>query len=433
MLGANNLGGKTAVMHRLLVEERCWVTESRFLHALNYCMLLPGPEAMQLAVYLGWMLNGVLGGLAAGVLFVLPGFLSILALSVFYALYQGTDLVAALFFGLKPAVMAVVVEALLRIGKRTLQNSTMVALAAASFVAIFFFDAPFPLIILAAALIGLLGGRRWPQRFHLAKPNTEQLFDCVGPVILSDEFVKGQRPSLARGLGVAVLWLTLWLTPVLWLGLALGWDNTFAQIGAFFSKAAAVTFGGAYAVLAYIAQQAVETYGWLKPGEMLDGLGMAETTPGPLIQVVQFVGFLGAFRHPGTLDPLLAGVLGSVLTTWVTYTPCFLWIFLGGPYIEYLRGHKSLSMALSAITAAVVGVVFNLAIWFALNTLFGKVEEVHHLGVRLLLPVWPTLSWASALIAAGAFLALLRFKLGMVITLAGSVAAGVAVHWMAGS
>jgi chromate transporter len=284
------------------------------------------------------------------------------------------------------------------------------------------------MIILSAALIGFLGGRRWPERFHLTKPNSAQVFDCVGPVILDDEFIQGQRPSLLRGLKVASLWLILWLAPVLGLGLVLGWDNTFAQIGAFFSKAAAVTFGGAYAVLAYIAQEAVDTYGWLKPGEMLDGLGMAETTPGPLIQVVQFVGFLGAFRHPGGLDPLQAGVLGSVLTTWVTYTPCFLWIFLGGPYIEYLRGNKSLSMALSSITAAVVGVVFNLAIWFAINTLFGKVEEIHYLGARLLIPAWSTISWASVLIAAGAFLALLRFKLGMVITLAGSVAAGAVYH-----
>jgi len=425
LLSFGGPAGQIAVMHRILVEEKRWVSEGRFLHALNYCMLLPGPEAQQLATYVGWLLHGWRGGLAAGVLFVLPGFLAILLLSVLYAGFQGVAFVDALLFGLKPAVMAIVFEAVFRIGRRALRNATMVGIAAASFVAIFFLGVPFPLIVLAAAGVGLVGGRLAPGRFAVAAAHGRS---GEGAPALADEAPVAARPSVARAVRVATLWLGIWLIPVGALALALGPSHVFVQEGTFFGKAAVVTFGGAYAVLAYIAQKAVEDYGWLQPGEMLDGLGMAETTPGPLIQVVQFVGFLAAYRDPGALDPMLAGVLGSVIVTWVTFAPCFLWIFLGAPYIEHLRGNRALASALSAITAAVVGVVLNLALWFSLHTLFAEVEETERLGVRLLVPDPSTIDPAAAVIAAGALVALLRFKVGMLPTLGAGVVLGAAWH-----
>ena len=406
-------------MHRIVVEEKRWVSENRFLHALNYTMLLPGPEAQQLAIYLGWLLHGVKGGLMAGTLFVLPGFLTIMALSILYALYQDIPLVQALFFGLKPAVMAVVVEAVIRIGKRALKNSVMKTVAVLAFIAIFFFNAPFPLIILAAGLIGAIGGRYWQNRFLVIQGHA-----IDDDAVITDRMDAQTRPSTRRAITVAIVCLLLWIAPLLILWMAYGGGNTFTQIGLFFSRAAVVTFGGAYAVLAYIAQEAVQTYGWLQPGEMLDGLGMAETTPGPLIQVVQFVGFMGAYRHPGGLPPLLAGVLGGILTTWVTFVPCFLWIFLGAPFIENLRGRKSLSTALSAITAAVVGVILNLAIWFSLNVIFGTVNEVYFGPLRLYIPDLATIDWASLFIAVAAFIALFRFKVSMMWTLAGAALVG---------
>ncbi len=424
LLSFGGPAGQIAVMHRVLVDEKRWVSESRFLHALNYCMLLPGPEAQQLATYVGWLLHGWRGGLVAGTLFVLPGFLAILALSIVYAGFQGFTFVEALFFGLKPAVMAIVVEAVIRIGRKALKNATMASLAGAAFVAIFFLEVPFPVIVLTAAGVGLVGGRLWPDRFQVIRGHAPAgAMEPFTPA-LADQAGAGVRPSLGRAIRVAALWLSLWFVPLIGLLAVFGTSHVFVQEGFFFSKAAVVTFGGAYAVLAYIAQQAVETYGWLQPGEMLDGLGMAETTPGPLIMVVEFVGFMGAYRHPGELDPMVAGVIGAVLTTWVTFVPCFLWIFLGAPYIEHLRGNKSLSSALSAITAAVVGVILNLAVWFSLHTLFGTVEEARRFGVRLFLPDPGTLDPASAVIAVGAFLAVFRFKLGMIRTLAGSVAVG---------
>ena len=417
--------GQIAVMHRILVEEKRWVSESRFLHALNYCMLLPGPEAQQLAIYIGWLLNRTPGGLAAGILFVLPGAASILALSILYAGYRDLAFVSGLFFGLKPAVMAVVVEAVVRIGRRALKNRLLVGIAALAFLAIFFFEVPFPAIVAGAGLLGWLGGRFVPEKFAAAPahaPGAASQGEEEMPV--ADSQVHRVRPSLTRSLRVTAIGLALWLGPLLVLVALLGREHTAVQEGIFFSKAAVVTFGGAYAVLAYIGQQAVETYGWLAPGEMLDGLGLAETTPGPLIMVVQFVGFLGAWRHPGGLDPLMAGILGSAVTTWVTFAPCFLWIFLGAPYIEALRGNRSLSSALTGITAAVVGVILNLAVWFALHTLFGRVDEVHRLGVRLLVPDWGTLDPAALVLAAFAFLALFRWKIGMLKTLAASALAG---------
>jgi chromate transporter len=419
--------GQIAVMHRILVEEKRWVSESRFLHALNYCMLLPGPEAQQLAIYIGWLLNRTPGGLAAGILFVLPGAVSILALSILYAGYRDLAFISGLFFGLKPAVMAVVVEAVVRIGRRALKNRLLVGIAALAFLAIFFFEVPFPAIVLGAGILGWLGGRAFPEKFTAAPAHAP---DDGEDLPVADSQVHRVRPSLARSLRVTAIGLTLWIGPLLLLGAVFGREHTIVQEGIFFSQAAVVTFGGAYAVLAYIGQQAVETYGWLAPGEMLDGLGLAETTPGPLIMVVQFVAFLGAWRHPGGLDPLAAGILGSAVTTWATFAPCFLWIFLGAPYIEALRGNRALSSALTGITAAVVGVILNLAVWFALHTLFGRVDEIHRLGVRLLVPDWGTLDPAALVLAVFAFLALFRWKIGMLKTLAASAVAGL-VWWLA--
>jgi len=428
MLSFGGPAGQIAVMHRILVEEKQWVSESRFLHALNYCMLLPGPEAQQLATYIGWLLHRTWGGIVAGVLFVLPGFVSILALSVLYAGFKDLRVVDALFYGLAPAVMAVVVEAVFRIGKRALKNGVMVTLAAMAFMGIFVFKVPFPVIVIAAALIGFIGGKARPDKFVVIKMHKTD-DGSAGEVAISDHAAAHTRPTIGRTLRVLTLCLTLWFAPLLVLWSAYGWTHVFVQEGFFFSKAAVVTFGGAYAVLAYMAQQAVDVYGWLKPGEMLDGLGMAETTPGPLIQVVQFVGFMGAYRaaEAGALDgmhPMLAGVFASVLVTWVTFVPCFLWIFLGAPYIEHLRGNQSLTAALSGITAAVVGVVLNLAVWFALHTVFDRVDETHWLGMRVLIPDWVTIDWAALAIAAGAFVAIFQFKAGMIRTLGACVLLG---------
>jgi chromate transporter len=404
-------------------------------------MLLPGPEAQQLATYIGWLLHRTRGGLVAGTLFVLPGFVSILALSILYAGYRELRLVDALFYGLAPAVMAVVVEAVIRIGKRALKNAAMFVVAGLAFLAIFFFAAPFPLVVLAAALIGLAGVRLWPERFLVMQPPQSQPGDPAeeaGGTAISDSGPARAAPSIGRSFRVLAIWLTLWSSPLAVLATTQGWDSLWVKEGVFFSKAAVVTFGGAYAVLAYIAQQAVDTYGWLQPGEMLHGLGMAETTPGPLIQVVQFVGFMGAYRAAeagqlGDLTPMVAGAFAAVLTTWVTFTPCFLWIFLGAPYIERLRGHKSLTAALSTITAAVVGVILNLAVWFALHTIFGQVHETRTLGMRLLVPVWPTIDFAVLLISVGAFIALFAFRLGMITTLAAAVVAGLVYRFAVGS
>ncbi len=425
--------GQIAVMHRILVDEKRWVSEHRFLHALNYCMLLPGPEAQQLATYLGWLLHGYRGGLVAGSLFVLPGFVTILALSFLYAAFQGVGVVAALFFGLKAAVLAVVVEAVFRIGRRVLKNATMIAIAALAFVGIFFFEVPFPLIVLGAGLAGLVGGWARPDTFVVIRPREAKPGEPALVDALLDREPARARPSTARALRVAGTCAFLWFAPIALLALFLGGASVYVQEGIFFSKAATVTFGGAYAVLAYLAQQAVERFGWLEAGEMLDGLGMAETTPGPLIMVVQFVGFMGAYRNPGGLDPFLAGALGAVLTTWVTFVPCFLWIFLGAPYIEWLRGARGLSAALSAITAAVVGVILNLAIWFALHVVFATVAEREGpLGMRLLLPELATVDAVALGIAVAALVAMLRFQAGMLPVLGASAAVGMAVRLLLG-
>lgn len=421
--------GQIAVMHRILVEEKRWLGERRFLHALNYCMLLPGPEAQQLAIYIGWLMHGVAGGLVAGLLFVLPGFIAIMGLSILYALLGGVGVVAALFFGLKAAVLAIVVQAVVRVGKRSLRNRVMLGIAVAAFVAIFLFHAPFPLIILIAGLIGFFGARAGSTAFAVGGHGS-------GPEDLYDEAQSAlgvETPAHAawgwRGpLAASAALLVLWLGPMIALLLALGPDNVFSQIAVFFSKMAVVTFGGAYAVLAYVAQEAVDTYGWLKPGEMLDGLGMAETTPGPLIIVTQFVGFLGAFRSPGGLPPLAAGALGGVLTTWVTFAPCFLWIFLGAPFVEKLREAKTLNAALAAISAAVVGVILNLAVWFGLHVMFRDVRALSVGPLALDLPNLASVDVAAVGLSLVAFFALFRLQMGVIPVLLGCAALGVVTH-----
>ncbi len=436
LLSFGGPAGQIALMHRILVEEKRWISEGRFLHALNYCMLLPGPEAQQLATYIGWLMHGWRGGIAAGSLFVLPGFLSILALSIVYALYQQAEFVVALFFGLKAATLAIVVEAVLRIGRKALKNRMLRLIAVVAFLAIFLFEMPFPALIAAAGFVGLVGGRLAPDRF--GGPGGLPTSDSGAEAILHDGGTEATRPTWGRNLRVTALGLALWFGPIALLFAHFGPDHVLPTESVFFSKAAVVTFGGAYSVLAYLAQQAVDVYGWLKPGEMLDGLGMAETTPGPLIQVVQFVGFMGAWRDPAPFDPLTAGILASLLTTWVTFVPCFLWIFLGAPYIERLRGNRLLSAALSSITAAVVGVILNLAVWFAAHVAFARVWEWRGGGVRLLLPEWGSADPASILIGTGAFIALFRYRWNLVATLGIATALGIAHAyvlrpWLAGA
>ena len=415
LLSFGGPAGQIAVMHRILVEEKRWIGEERFLHALNYCMLLPGPEAQQLATYIGWLLHKTKGGLVAGALFVLPGFIAILALSFIYVLLRQVPLVEGLFFGLKAAVLAVVLQAVVRVGSRALKNNVMRALAASAFVAIFVLDVPFPLIVLGAALIGFIGGKAGHTAFQGGGGHGSAGTDIVHDrdTALGAGLPKHAEPNLSWSLRISGILLALWLAPIAALLIAVGPDDVFSRIATFFSQMAVVTFGGAYAVLAYVAQEAVETYGWLQPGEMLDGLGMAETTPGPLIMVTQFVGFLAAFREATGLPPLVAATLGAILTTWVTFVPCFLWIFAGAPFIERLRGNRALSAALSAITAAVVGVILNLAVWFGIHTLFGQVREVPFAAGAIDLPVLTSVNWPALALAMGAILAMFRFKAGM--------------------
>lgn len=400
-LGFINFGGPTgqiAIMHQELVDKKKWISEDEFLHALNYCMLLPGPEAQQLATYIGWLFHGIKGGLVAGVLFVLPSAFILWVLSVIYVLHGDLPWVEAVFYGLKPAVLAVIAAALLRIGKKVLKNRILWALAIAAFIAIFAFKAPFPLIILIAALMGILGGRISKESFLIKKsPSAEHL--SVPANNNGFHSLPHCQPSLRRALAVFLVSIFLWFTPLFIFGRVLGFEHTIVREGFFFSKAALVTFGGAYAVLPYVSQQAVEVHQWLSPAQMLDGLGLAETTPGPLIMVLQFVGFLGGWNHPGSLDPLTAATLGACIATWTTFVPCFLWIFLGAPYIERLRGNEHLSAALSAITASVVGVILNLALWFAIRVL------------------WPTahgFDYFIACVSVAAFISLTRFQANII-------------------
>lgn len=423
LLSFGGPAGQIALMHRELVEQRRWISEARFLHALNYCMLLPGPEAQQLATYIGWLLHGWRGGIVAGVLFVVPGFLVILALAAFYALYQETHWAEAIFFGLKAAVLAIVVEAVWRLGRRALKTRFSLAMAASAFIALFVFDAPFPLVVLLAGAAGYLYARLAPAPGALLQNVGQDFGHDAGPA------ATGQGYGLSYSLRVIGLWGALWLAPFVLIVALAGYDNVFLSIAAFFSKMAVVTFGGAYAALAYVAQQAVETHQWLAPGEMLDGLALAETTPGPLILVLTFVGFLAAFRNPLGLDPMLAGVLGAILTTWVTFVPCFLWIFLGAPFIERLRANKALAYALGAVTAAVVGVILNLALWFAIHFLFGEIGSLKLGPAALPAPRWASLDVAALGLAAFALVALLRFKVGVPLTLCLCAIMGMALRW----
>ena len=425
--------GQIAVMHRILVDEKKWVSEERFLHALNFCMLLPGPEAQQLATYLGWLLHRTWGGIAAGTIFILPGFASILTLSILYVEFHEAVALHGVLLGLKAAVLAIVLEAVQRIGKRVLKSRTLLTIAAAAFFGIFCLGIPFPLLILLAGLTGLVGGRLYPAAF-LRSSSTQAASapasSTTPPSPVERLAIRDAsdlpQPTWGRALRVSLLCLTLWWTPVAAVAWWQGGDSVFVSQSLFFSKASLVTFGGAYSVLSYVAQQAVERFGWLSPPEMLDGLGLAETTPGPLIMVVQFVAFLGAYRNPGTLSPLAAAVLGSVLTAWVTFVPCFYWIFLGAPYVERLRANRAWSSSLNAITAAVVGVVLNLAVWFAAHTLFDRLETAGWGPVSWLRPDWTSWRWDAAVIALAAIVLTFVLRRGMAQTLAACAAAGVA-------
>ena len=361
-LGFGGPAGQIALMHRILVDEKKWVEEQRYLHALNFCMLLPGPEAQKLATYVGWLLHGVRGGLAAGILFVLPGALVMLAISLLYVLGRGIPVIDGALIGIKAAVLVIVVEALIRIGRRSLKTGLLIGLAGAAFVGIFFLVLPFPLIVVGAAVIGFLVAQSSPGLLGL-KAGVHGRADPVPG--------RWRQAAIAAAIG-----LGLWWAPVALAVVMLGPSHVLVDVGVFFSKLAVVSFGGAYALLAYMAQEAVESYRWMTAPEMVDGLGLAETTPGPLILVTQFVSFLAAFRDAPPFSPITAGILGSAMTTWVTFVPPMMLIFAGAPFIEQLRSNQRLSGALAAITAAVVGVILNLTVWFALHVLFGHVEEM---------------------------------------------------------
>jgi chromate transporter len=403
-IGVLSFGGPTAqiaLMHRVIVDERKWLSESQFLNALSFCMLLPGPEAMQLATYAGWRLHGVAGGLAAGLLFVLPGAIVVLALAAVYALYGNVPLIEAIFFGIKAAVLVIVVEALLRIARRALKRWDQWAIAGLAFLGIFAFALPFPALVAAAALYGLLRGASGGGGGAAAEAAGAPLPAAV-PV----------SATAAGTLATILIWLAIWVVPLAAIALVFGRSHVLSELALFFSKLAVVTFGGAYAVLAYMTETVVTTHGWLEAGQMLDGLGLAETTPGPLILVTEFVGFLAAFRHGG--GPTLAmGTLGAFVALWATFAPCFLWIFAGAPYIEWLNTQPRLKAALAAITAAVVGVILNLAIWFALHVFFGKVTQVPAGPLRLWVPDVTTLDWRILALAIVSGVLLLRQHWGI--------------------
>ncbi len=429
-LGFINFGGPTgqiAIMHDEIVERRKWISNGRFLHALNYCMLLPGPEAQQLAIYIGWLLHKVRGGLVAGVMFVLPSFFVMLGLSWLYAAHGDLTWVSATLSGLAAAVVGIVASATIRIGKKALANGLMVTVAIASFVSIFLLHVPFPVIILTAGVVGLVGGQIRPGLFDVGV--SRELEENEQVAIRDDAPASAQtRPSAIRSAVVLIVGLAVWLLPIAAVAAWRGQGDTLTEMGWFFSKAALITFGGAYAVLSYINIAAVVQYGWLLPGQMVVGLGLAETTPGPLIMVVEFVGFVGAYQHPGGLDPLLAGLLGAIVVTWATFAPCFLWIFLGAPYIERLRGNVRLSAALETITAAVVGVIANLAVTFATHTLFDQVHLVHTIGGSVPVPVWSSVDVFALVVAAVSFVGLWRFRWKIIPVVAASAITGLVVN-----
>jgi len=405
--------GQIAVMHRILVDEKKWIGEERFLHALNFCMLLPGPEAQQLAIYIGWLLHRTRGGLIAGTLFVLPGALAIMALSWLYVLVGHAAPIAGLLFGLKAAVVAIVFQAVVRIGLRALGNGIRRMVAVLAFLSLFFLHIPFPLVILAAGLIGWVSARSGAEVFRGGGHAAVQ----SGAVRDEDSLLGTGIPDHARSghrgvIAILAALIGVWLAPLVVIAIFAPKDSAFVQIGFFFSKMAMLTFGGAYAVLSWVGQSAVDHYHWLSPREMLDGLGLAESTPGPLIMVTQYVGFLAAYRHPAGLPPLLAGTLGGLLTTWVTFIPCFLGIFAGAPFIERLRENRALAGALAAITAAVVGVILNLAVWFALHYWFGRIADRRAGPFTLPIPDLGTIDWFAALLSLVALAAMVRFRFG---------------------
>jgi chromate transporter len=432
LLSFGGPAGQIAVMHRILVTEKKWISETRFLHALNYCMLLPGPEAQQLAVYVGWLMHRIRGGIVSGTLFILPGLVSLGILSIVYAAYGQIGIVAAIFFGLKSAVLAIVLEAVIRIGRRALRSPAHIVIAALAFLGIFVFGLPFPLIILAAGLTGYAGQRTGSRWFETNGGHGSGKTDTGTPGLIDIELARGMpdyiQPSWRRFAKIALIGGLIWFAPLLVATLYGPSGKIYADIAGFNAKMAVVTFGGAYAVLAYMAQQAVEYYHWLKPGEMLVGLGFAETTPGPLISVVQYVGFMAAFRHAGPLLPIVAGTIGGLVAKWSTFVPSFLWIFLGGPYVEALIGNKALNATLSAITGAVVGVILNLAVWFAMHSLFGQVKDIRSFGLSLGVPVWGSLNLPALLITLAAMLAIFRVKMGMIPVLLASCLAGIAFY-----
>ena len=407
--------GQIAVMQRTLVDEKRWIGQRRFLHAMNYCMLLPGPEAQQLATYVGWLLHGTRGGLVAGGLFVLPGVVALLVLSAVYVAFGSTVAVAAVFAGLAPAVLAIVAQAVVRVGKRALNSRALILLAVLAFLALALFGVPFPVVVAVAGLTGWALGRWRPSA--LPRRSTSEAADAGPAPLIADDALHTERPSTRRTVRLLVIGLLVWGLPVALVAVLSGAGSVFAQQGLFFSGAAVVTFGGAYAVLAYVAQQAVEVYGWLRPGEMVRGLALAETTPGPLIMVVQFVAFLGAYRDPGGLDPWVAAVLASALVVWVTFVPSFLFVLLGAPYMERLRGNRSLSAALTGITAAVVGVIANLAVYFAVHTLFSRTVDVDRGPLRLELPDLTTLRPLALAVTVVAAVLLFRLKWSVLRTL----------------
>jgi chromate transporter len=426
LLSFGGPAGQIALMHQILVEEKRWIGEQRFLGALNFCMLLPGPEAQQLATYIGWLLHKTKGGLAAGLLFILPGAVAIMALSWIYVLFGNVGPVAALFFGIKAAVLAIVFHAVARIGGRSLGTGPKRIVAALAFLALFLFNVPFPLIVVAAALIGWIAVKCGSAAFATVSHGGVAGFsdaDSALGVEVPAHARQGGRATLLTG----VVLLALWLLPIAILVGVLGPDNRFSEIGMFFGRMAVVTFGGAYAVLAYVGQAAVEQYNWLTTPEMLDGLGLAESTPGPLIMVTQFVGFLAGYRAPGALSPLMAGTLAGLLTTWVTFVPCFLWIFVGAPHIERLRSNAALSAALAAISAAVVGVILNLALWFAFHYLFGRVESVSIGPVSFDVPNLRSVNWTAMALSVAALVAIFRFKVGVIWLIVASAIAGLVI------
>lgn len=408
--------GQIALMHRELVEERQWVDEEQYLHALNFCHLLPGPEAQQLATWIGWRLHGMKGGLAAGLLFVIPGALVILALSILYAYAANLDWFAALFLGIKAAVLAIVVQALIRIGGRALNTRFKQGIAVAAFVALFFFNLPFPIVVLGAGAIGIAVASQLPDWLALKEG-------------------KGVAISTPKPWGATLrtilVWALIWAAPMVLILITLGREHVLWDIGSFFSQLAIVTFGGAYAVLAYMAQEAVQGFGWLSAGEMADGLGLAETTPGPLIMVTQFVGYLAAFRAPEPFTPLVAGIIGAGLTTWVTFAPCFLWIFAFAPWIERMENAKWLKGGLATLTAAVVGVIANLTVWFALHVLFARIGERQVGPLRLYWPEPASFNWQAALLSGFAVILIFRVKWNVLKTLAATGAAGLLLGWAA--